>query len=357
LVIGNLVFHTIYGAHGALAVHAHFERVSMRFVHLLVCCSLVFLASTVAAQNMPADAPNARDHAVVSRYAGSWLVAQDIKEFDQAGLPSGAKDTDVAKFEGRVTRLFYIGPAGKSVTEVQRNYEQALERAGAVKQDSCADACGSRSFKPLRELPANPQLPKAQLEGWSPITLLQQWQETGSERYWYGTLNASGIMLHVAVLSAKPGTVALAGKYVATVVEIVEPKAMDGGKVTVDAAALAKGLQAEGKVALYGLFFDTGKSAVKPESKAQLDEMARVLQASAAAKVFIVGHTDNQGVLDANLALSKARAQAVVDVLTNAYKIDGKRLSASGVANYAPLASNASESGRARNRRVEMVLQ
>jgi OmpA-OmpF porin, OOP family len=47
----------------------------------------------------------------------------------------------------------------------------------------------------------------------------------------------------------------------------------------------------------------------------------------------------------------------VVDALTTSYKIDGKRLSASGVANYAPLSSNANETGRARNRSVEMVLQ
>ncbi len=327
----------------------------VRFVRLLLAFNLVAAASGAMAQGMPADAPNARDHALLSRYAGSWLVAQDVKEFDSASLPAGS--TDVVALEGRVTRLFYLAPAGKSVLEVQRNYEQALERAGASRRDSCAESCGNRIFKPLREQPANPQLPKASLEGWSPITLLQQWQETGSERYWYGTLTASGTTLHVAVLSAKPGTIALANKFVATVVEIVEPKAMDGGKVTVDAAALAKGLQAEGKVALYGLFFDTGKSIIKPESKSQLDEMARVLQSNAAAKVFIVGHTDNQGALDANLALSKARAQAVVDALTNGYKIDGKRLSASGVANFAPLASNANENGRARNRRVEMVLQ
>ncbi len=49
------------------------------------------------AQSMPADAPNARDHAVLSRYAGSWLVAQDVKSFDQASIPSG--DADVVKLE------------------------------------------------------------------------------------------------------------------------------------------------------------------------------------------------------------------------------------------------------------------
>jgi len=144
---------------------------------------------------------------------------------------------------------------------------------------------------------------------------------------------------------------------VATLVQIVEPKAMDTGKVTVDAGALARGLQAEGKIAIYGVYFDTGKSEVKPESKAQLDEMAKLLQSNASMRVFVVGHTDNQGALEGNLALSKARAQAVIDSLVKNYKIDAKRLAAAGVAGYAPVASNAADTGRARNRRVELVLQ
>lgn len=324
---------------------------------LAVACSIVLAMPVAAHAVMPADAPDARDHALISRYVASWLVAQEVKGFDQVGMPLGNQNGEVAKVEGRVTRLFYLAPAGKSVLEVQHNYEQALERAGAAKRDGCAEGCGSRDFGPLRGLPANPSLPKAQLEGWSPITLLQQWQESGTERYWYGTVNASGSTLHVAVLSAKPGTVALSDKYVATVVEIVEPKAMEADKVLVDASALTKGLQAEGKVALYGLYFDTGKSVIKPESKAQLDQMARLLQSDGSLKVHIVGHTDNQGSLDANLALSKARAQTVVDTLTTTYKVDARRLSAAGVASYAPLGNNATDVGRARNRRVEMVQQ
>ncbi|MDC8010932.1 OmpA family protein [Tahibacter soli] len=315
----------------------------------------VLVAGTTHAQTMPPDAPGAQDHAAISRYAGSWLVAQETRPFDQVKLPSG---NDVATVEGRVTRLFYVGPAGKSVLEVQRNYEQALEAAGGTRRDGCADdACGRRPFKPLRDLFADPKLPKAQLEGWSPITLLQQWQEAGTERYWYGTVNTPNGALHVAVLTAKPGTIALSSKYAATVIEIVEPKAMDAGKVTVDAGALTKGLEAEGKVALYGLTFDTGKATIKPESAAQLEQMARVLQGNASLKVHIVGHTDNQGALDTNLALSKARAQAVVDALATTYKVDARRLSAAGLASYAPVASNANDAGRARNRRVEMVVQ
>jgi OmpA-OmpF porin, OOP family len=116
-------------------------------------------------------------------------------------------------------------------------------------------------------------------------------------------------------------------------------------------------LQADGKIALYGLFFDTGKAEVKAESKPQLDEMAKLLQGQPALKVYIVGHTDSQGGLEANLALSQQRAQAVVAALAGAYKVDAKRLQARGVASLAPVASNANDAGRARNRRVELVIQ
>jgi flagellar motor protein MotB len=74
-------------------------------------------------------------------------------------------------------------------------------------------------------------------------------------------------------------------------------------------------------------------------------------------KVYIVGHSDNQGSLDSNLALSRARAQSVVDALVKGHKVDPKRLAAAGVASYTPAASNANDGGRAKNRRVELVAQ
>ncbi|MDR3371254.1 OmpA family protein [Rhodoferax sp.] len=132
---------------------------------------------------------------------------------------------------------------------------------------------------------------------------------------------------------------------------------MLGGQVTVDAAALKKGLQSDGKIALYGIYFDTAKAVLKAESKAQLDEIAKLLRQQPALKVYLVGHTDSEGGLDANLALSQQRAQAVADALIRQYQIDGKRLLARGVANLAPVASNDADAGRARNRRVELVVQ
>jgi outer membrane protein OmpA-like peptidoglycan-associated protein len=320
---------------------------------------LVFFSAAGMAQTLPADAPGAKDHAIVTRYAGSWLAAQEVKEFDAASIPSGPTPDKLLTVEGRITRTYYIAPAGRSLLEVQRNYEQALERAGATRRDACfEDACKGRqrAFRAFNGHNGK-KLAEDELEGWGAVTLVDQWLDDDSYRWWYGTLNVAGNTLHVSVLSAKPGINALAEKYVATVVQVVEPKAMETGKVTVDATALARGLQAEGKIALYGVYFDTGKSELKPESKAQLDEMAKLLTSNAAMRVFVVGHTDNQGALEGNLTLSRARAQAVIDALVKNYKIDARRLAAAGVANYAPVASNANEAGRARNRRVELVLQ
>lgn len=71
----------------------------------------------------------------------------------------------------------------------------------------------------------------------------------------------------------------------------------------------------------------------------------------------MVGHTDSVGGLDGNLALSRRRAEAVTAALVREYGVAGSRLTSNGVASPAPVASNASDEGRARNRRVELVLQ
>jgi outer membrane protein OmpA-like peptidoglycan-associated protein len=85
--------------------------------------------------------------------------------------------------------------------------------------------------------------------------------------------------------------------------------------------------------------------------------MAKALQAQPKMKVFIVGHTDDQGEFEANMTLSQKRAQAVADALANKYGIAANRMLPRGVANMAPVASNASDEGRAKNRRVELVVR
>jgi outer membrane protein OmpA-like peptidoglycan-associated protein len=133
---------------------------------------------------------------------------------------------------------------------------------------------------------------------------------------------------------------------------------MQQGQVKVlDAGAMQKALAESGKVAIYGVYFDTDKADIKSESKEELDQMAKLLKSDGSLKVHVVGHTDNAGTLAHNEALSQQRADAVVKALTGQYHIDAKRLDAHGVASLAPVASNDDDAGRARNRRVELVKQ
>ncbi len=142
-----------------------------------------------------------------------------------------------------------------------------------------------------------------------------------------------------------------------TAVVIAEPTPMETGNVVVSTDLLKKGLAENGKIALYGIYFDTGRAGAKPDSKPQLDEMARLLTSDKSLKVLIVGHTDNQGTIDGNVTLSQRRADAVVAALVSSYGIDSTRLRSRGVVSFAPVATNRTETGRAKNRRVELVEQ
>jgi outer membrane protein OmpA-like peptidoglycan-associated protein len=118
---------------------------------------------------------------------------------------------------------------------------------------------------------------------------------------------------------------------------------------------MARSIGTTGRVALYGIFFDTDRADLKSESGPTLAEIAGLLEADPRLAVLIVGHTDNQGAFDHNLDLSRRRAEAVVKALAANYRIDPRRLRAAGVGMMAPAASNDADDGRARNRRVEVV--
>ena len=139
-------------------------------------------------------------------------------------------------------------------------------------------------------------------------------------------------------------------------IHLVEKQAMKQD-VVADASALGKSIKESGKATLYGIYFDTGKSDIKPESQAELTEIAKLLKDNAGLKLYMVGHTDNVGTYEANMKLSQDRAMAVVSELVNKYKVEAARLKACGDGPTAPVASNENADGRALNRRVELVKQ
>lgn len=137
---------------------------------------------------------------------------------------------------------------------------------------------------------------------------------------------------------------------------IVEKQAMEQ-YIVADAAAFSNDIRAMGHAAVYGINFDIGKSAIKPESAQAIGEIAKLLKDDPSLKIHVVGHTDNTGGVDSNIKLSQERAEAVLQALVREHGIAAVRLGSYGCGQFAPVASNDSEEGRAKNRRVELVKQ
>lgn len=127
--------------------------------------------------------------------------------------------------------------------------------------------------------------------------------------------------------------------------------------IVLSAEDIAKEMKANGKATFYGIYFDTDKSDIKPESNETLEQLAKYLKSNSQVNVFIVGHTDNTGSFEHNQKLSEKRAEAVVNHLIGTYQIAAARLKAYGVSSLSPVSTNTSEEGKSKNRRVEMVLR
>lgn len=338
---------------------------------VLTWASLSPASAWAAGPDWAIDVAGGQDHPLLQRFTNSWLIAYQQLSFDsttfpgQLGLDANNQFLKPITVEGRITRLVYFAPVGKTRLEVHRNYENALKAAGFKVTLTCAPpvaSCQNMSYgiddryTKLKEANFRATHDR-QKEG---SLLYEQTSSLGGtnmlgteDKYFsYGTLAVNGSPVHVMLSTGAVYNT----RFTTTYIEIAEPQAMTTGQVIVNAQALRAGLQAEGKIALYGIYFDTGKAVLRAESQAQIDQMVALLAAQPTLKVYLVGHTDNQGALEANLTLSQQRAQAVVDALVRA-KVDAKRLSARGVASLAPVASNGADASRARNRRVELVLQ
>jgi OOP family OmpA-OmpF porin len=330
-------------------------------------CRTVFLAATLllsvgaAAQT---EVAGAKDFPLIKRYEGSRLIGYDSRSFDTVKLllgklklgDNGQPAVDaVREVEGRHTRLLYLAPPERSALEVFRNYEADLAAKGFAVLYKCSgeEACESFGAEIYRILyPPTAALQNNEL---SKVAF----NVPAEPHYLAATLarpeGQVSVSLYVAVDrgNAFPET----KDRVAVLLDVVEDKPMEAKMVTVDAAKMAKDIAATGRVALYGLYFDTDKAELKQESAPSLAEIGKLLKAQPDLKVYIVGHTDNVGVFDYNMSLSQRRAKSVVDQLIKSYGIAPERLKPAGAGMIAPVASNDDEAGRSKNRRVEIVKQ
>ena len=322
------------------------------------------------------DMTGSQDHPMISRYAGSIILAHDAREFDEFVLPLGpierldapgaiqVEPTRSQRVEGKVTRILYVAPANRSPLEVVRNYETGLLAAGFETLHACAGKeCGGE-------------------DGWlSEYYLYSQDRELSD-----APPGASGVpgqiseyafsfprdQRYLVARLPRPEGDVYASVYVATetfdhfpetkdhaliLLDVIETVPMESDMVTVNAESMARDIAATGRVALYGILFDTDRTDIKPESEATLTEISRLLEENPNMKLYVVGHTDNVGGFDYNADLSRRRAAAVVEYLTGKHRIAPARLAPAGVGMLAPVAPNDTEEGRAKNRRVELVRQ
>ena len=306
-------------------------------------CLLLGLAAPFAA-GQDQDEEGSKDHPLITRYPGSYITHYLSKQFDEFTLPLGkTAEQGFAKsqhLEGKVTRIVYVAPQGRTVLEVFRNYQGALKKAAF----ETLFACGPQDC-------AGPGSSSGRVYGNGDYD--DYWGPDHGIRYISAKLARPEGDVYVSLLvdDQGPDSRANAELYV------IEVKPMESGLITVDATSLANDINRTGHASVYGIYFDTGKADVKPESDATLKEIAKLLQGHPQLRLYVVGHTDNQGALDMNMDLSRRRAEAVLAALTTKYAVPAARLKAFGCGPYSPVASNDSEDGRAKNRRVELVKQ
>lgn len=263
--------------------------------------SLVLIACPALAQR---DKAGCADHPLFpTRMPGYVIENCKVEEFgtyDFSLVPRVKQPV-----EGKFTFITYALPDRKgepSAVAVVRNYENAILKAGGTIMKS----------DPNRRV--NGRIARDGQEAWVQA-------EKGNGKIW---------------------------------LRIVEKRAM-AQYVVADAAAFGSDLKATGHVAVYGIHFDSGRSEVKAESEPALAEIAKLLAQTPGLRLKVVGHTDMVGSAETNLKLSQARAEAVVKALVTQHGVGASRLKGYGVGPLAPVATNDTDEGRAKNRRVELV--
>jgi len=271
-----------------------------------VILGLFFVMASFSISTADNDKKGSKDHPLLSRMANFHITDYKEKDFDRYVFDD--KDGKKTAVEGHSYYLEYNldkGAASPGELKIRRNIQEALKKIG-----------GKVVFDTNFNRASTIVLQKDDKETWVRVS-------SGDNLYrlW-----------------------------------IVEREAMKQ-EVVADASAMGNDIKTTGHVSVYGIYFDNGKSTIKPESDAAISEIAKLLKNNGTLKIYVVGHTDNVGSFDSNMKLSKDRADVVAKTLVAKHSIAAGRLKAYGVSSLSPVASNNTEDGKAKNRRVELVAQ
>jgi outer membrane protein OmpA-like peptidoglycan-associated protein len=252
------------------------------------------------------DNTKCKDHPFFTRMPGSYIYNCDHKQFDGRDFNMGKGQ--IIHVEGQLWWMTYYPQSDlkskPSELQIHRNFENAILKQGGT-------LVGTATNKK--------QIYKMNKDG------KEIWVEVWAE---------------------------FTGKYGFTIIQ-KEAMAQD---IVADAKVFSNDIRTTGHATVYGIYFDTGKANIKPESAKAIAEIVKLLKSDPGLKIHVVGHTDNIGSVESNLKLSQSRADSVVQELRN-NGICPSRLKAFGCGQFAPVMSNDNEEGRSKNRRVELVKQ
>ncbi|MEL6573561.1 MAG: OmpA family protein [Pseudomonadota bacterium] len=215
-----------------------------------------------------------------------------------------------------------------------------LEAAGYTKTYSCADAtCGGFDFRFAIDV-----LPPPDMQ----VNL-------ADFQYWTGTNDVDHVVLLISKIAS---TTYIQIDRVGSGAPEAAPVPAASATIATRTApgSLPAALEADGRAILPDLTFAIGTSSLATGDYASLATLASYLKENTSLRVALVGHTDTDGSLDANIALSKRRARSVMERLIDTHGVPRRQLTAEGMGYLAPVANNLSPAGREANRRVEVII-
>ncbi|RMF04037.1 MAG: DUF4892 domain-containing protein [Bacteroidetes bacterium] len=322
-------------------------KMKNKFFSLL---TILFL-SNIAVINAQ-DIAGSKDHDIIGRYPNSEIKYYYQKEYAELDLPqtvNEAKPGDLISAKGKHTSILYAAPQNVSPLEIFRNYENAIKKAngeivftcrGKYAPDGCDDY---NKYYALSFFDANYY--KKRYNNTDQYVLMNG---SDDQAFLLALFEDATSKIYVEIGIDGDAFGAQAGIQL----EIIEEVKMKDGLIS--ATLFEEEMNKNGKIALYGILFETGKATLMDASKHELSLIVEYLKNHPTVNIYVVGHTDDTGSLDLNMELSEQRANAVVAYLT-ANGLSESRLRAEGVGPFAPVTTNESEKGRKLNRRVEIV--
>ncbi len=322
------------------------KKILIQFIIVISFSNIVFAQQ---------DIINSKDHPLITRYPGSYIVFYDEQEYNQYSIATGPVSgyktiSDWIDIEGKFTRIYYELSGNITITQIFSNYLKTMEKSGfkflakGINKDrNISKEVGGGSwlgiFYNKNNYPTN-----------SNILLGAGSASVG------GTCYIAGKLLN----GSKTTYVIIGGKEYSQhkkiyMIDIIEETKMKDDLIFINADNMLNALKTTGKIALYSIIFDFDSANLKSESTSTIKEIASLLKNDINLNLYVVGHSDMNGKLEYNMNLSQQRAVSVVNELIKKYGINANRLSAYGVGPLSPISTNQSDEGRKLNRRVELV--